>query len=135
MQFPIQVHHLEDFGIEAEWNFSATAHGKSSFDGVGAIFKREAYRASLIAKANESILNVHALLKWGKEHFKNIYVAFFSKTDHNKMTRKLNKRFNDAPAVPQILKNHGFIVSRKNNQKKVLITRCSGAKNGNKWQI
>jgi len=34
--------HNDDFQIEAEWHFCATAHGKSCYDGIGAIFKREA---------------------------------------------------------------------------------------------
>jgi len=36
------IHHKADFGIEAEWHFSATAHRKSGYDGVDATFKREA---------------------------------------------------------------------------------------------
>ncbi|EFN76306.1 hypothetical protein EAI_07811, partial [Harpegnathos saltator] len=38
------IHHKADFGIEAVWHFSATAHGKSGYDGIGATFKKEAYR-------------------------------------------------------------------------------------------
>lgn len=28
------LHHKLDFGVEAEWHFTATAHGKSSFGGL-----------------------------------------------------------------------------------------------------
>jgi hypothetical protein len=40
-------HHKEDFGIEAEWNFFATSHGKGPCDGVGGTVKRLAAKASL----------------------------------------------------------------------------------------
>lgn len=42
--------HKTDFGVEAEWYFHVTAHGKGACD--GAILKREAIRASLHRKQN-----------------------------------------------------------------------------------
>ena len=128
------IHHKEDFNITAEWHFSATSHGKSAYDGLGAIFKREAYRASLVAKAIEAILHAKALLEWGKKHFKNINISYYSKADHAKSQRKLNQRFNNAQAVPEILKNHGFLVE---SEKKVLIKRFSNDKNSkaNVWNL
>ncbi len=39
--------HETDFGIKAEWHFSATSHGKGACDGVGRTVKRLATRASL----------------------------------------------------------------------------------------
>ncbi len=39
--------HEEDFGVAAEWHFSATAHGKGVCDGLGGTVKRLAARASL----------------------------------------------------------------------------------------
>ena len=39
--------HEADFGISAEWHFSATSHGKGACDGVGGTVKRLAARASL----------------------------------------------------------------------------------------
>lgn len=40
-------HHNEDFGVAAEWHFSATAHGKGACDGLGGTVKQLAARASL----------------------------------------------------------------------------------------
>ena len=40
-------HHVDDFGVPAEWHFSATSHGKGACDGVGGTVKRLAARASL----------------------------------------------------------------------------------------
>ena len=40
-------HHENDFGVKAEWHFSATSHGKGACDGVGGTVKRLAAKASL----------------------------------------------------------------------------------------
>ena len=40
-------HHNEDFDVEAEWHFFATAHGKSGANGIGGTIKRTAAKASL----------------------------------------------------------------------------------------
>ena len=45
--FIILCHHLEDFGIPAEWHFFATSHGKGPCDGLGGTVKRQAAKASL----------------------------------------------------------------------------------------
>ena len=39
--------HKQDFGIEAEWIFFATSHGKSPCDGIGGAVKRHAAKRSL----------------------------------------------------------------------------------------
>ena len=49
-----------------------------------------------------------------------------------KMKRKLKKRFENAKAVPQILKNHAIIVE---TSKKLLIKKYSNDKNGNVWNL
>lgn len=86
-------YYKEDFDLDAEWHYSATAHGKSGYDGIGATFKREAYRASLMAKPSQAIIKADALFNWAKNHFKNIRIFYFSKVDHDNSTRYLNKRF------------------------------------------
>ena len=40
-------HHVEDFGVPAEWHFIATSHGKSPADGIVGTVKRTAAEASL----------------------------------------------------------------------------------------
>ncbi|KAG1662138.1 Alsin [Nymphon striatum] len=44
--------HQKDFGLEAEWNFFATSHGKSACDGIGGTVKR------LLTKARIKFFNV-----------------------------------------------------------------------------
>ncbi|KYM95356.1 hypothetical protein ALC62_00146 [Cyphomyrmex costatus] len=108
------INHKDDFGLDAEWHYSATAHGKSGYDGLGATFKREAYRASLMAKPSQALLTSVALFNWAKNHFKKINIFYFSIVDHDKSTRHLNKRFNSAIPVRNILKLHSFKVVAPN---------------------
>ncbi len=41
------IHHKADFDLEACWTFTATGHGKGAGDGIGAILKSTARRATL----------------------------------------------------------------------------------------
>lgn len=99
------INHEDDFGIKAEWHYYATAHEKSCYDGLGAIFKREAYRTSLFVKPKYAILTPESLVK-SKSHFQNNDIFQFTKIEHEKSRRKLNRRFELAKAVPEILNNH-----------------------------
>ena len=54
-------HHKEDFGISAEWHFSATAHGKGACDGI---VKRLAAHASLQKPHNDQIMTPRQLFDW-----------------------------------------------------------------------
>lgn len=103
-------HHKEDFGIEAEWHFTPTAHGKSGIDGLAACFKREVRRESLKAKPTDAILNVNSLFSWAKKYFKEVRVFYFSKLEHNQIQKKLNQRFEKAEAVVGIMRHHTFKV-------------------------
>ena len=41
------AHHKNDFGLEAAWLFTASGHGKSAGDGIGAVLKSTARRITL----------------------------------------------------------------------------------------
>jgi hypothetical protein len=62
-------HHKADFGIEAEWNFFATAHGKGPCDAIGGTVKRILRIASL---RGSDIVTADQAYKWCKENIKNI---------------------------------------------------------------
>lgn len=124
---PNLINHEKDFGLKAEWHFSATSHGKTAFDGIGAYFKREAYSASLLAKPTKHLLTFQALLKWALEHFKDLKIYSYDKVYHDKMRRKLNSRFENASQVTGILSHHAFHVLPNQN---ILMKRFSNAKTG-----
>ena len=48
--------HKEDFGIDAEFNFFVTSHGKNACDGIGGNVKRATAKASLLRNINNQIL-------------------------------------------------------------------------------
>ena len=56
--------HMDNFGLECEWHFFATSHGKGSCDGIGGTVKRSVAKASLhrvSATNTNSRGNVHLL--------------------------------------------------------------------------
>ena len=54
--------HETDFGVKAEWHFSATSHGKGACDGVGGTVKRLASRASLQKPYDQQIMNIQGIV-------------------------------------------------------------------------
>lgn len=119
------IHHREDFNVSAEWHVYAKS--KSASDGIGALFKREAVRYSLICRPSETILSASRLAEWGQNHFENITILFYSQKEHEKVERFLKRRFEKAPAVSGILKNHCFLI---NKNRELLLKRYSNASAG-----
>ena len=105
------IRHEEDFGVKADWHFHATAHGKGACDGVGAILKKEATRASLQAQPNDAILTPESLYLWANRKFNNLRVMYYDEKEHGKTERFLNKRFSEAPKVDKISIGHAFMPS------------------------
>lgn len=120
------TYHKSDFGIEAEWHCHATSHGKCICDGLGACLKSEATRYSLQAEPKNAILNPASLFTWAKVKFKNIKFFYYSKQDHQKLAKTLNRQYPNPPAVKNIQSSHAFIPISDN---KLKIQRYSDAKN------
>ena len=116
--------HKDDFGIEAEWHFHATAHGKGACDGIGATLKREATRYSLQVDPTRAILKSEALFIWAKKKFANMRLFYYSKESHKRTQRFLHKRFSCAPPVSNIQMSHAFIPISK---KRLKVMRYSDA--------
>lgn len=128
-------HHKEDFGLEAEWNFFATSHGKSTCDGIGGTVKRLAARASLQQPVDNQILTPHQLYSWCCDNIINI--KFFFVTNNEVASKKayLQERFDTAKTITGTRDNHSFIplspteikVSRVSNDNSYFISsagRC-----------
>lgn len=103
------LHHKKDFGIEAEWHFHATAHGKGPCDGIGGNLKRLAARASLQASSKNQILTPNTLYQWAKSNLTDTMIFFSPKSSHEKTACFLQKRFEGAKTVPGTQKYHCFI--------------------------
>ena len=59
--------HKQDFGLDAEWIFFATSHGKSPHNGIDSSVKRHAAKRSLQRPMNTQILDYQAMLNVCKE--------------------------------------------------------------------
>lgn len=103
------LRHKEDYGLDAEWHFFATSHGKGPSDGLGGTLKRLATRASLQSPISGQIQSPEDLYTWAKGKIKGMVCAFVKSSDIKRHTRKLAKRFLSAPPLEGIRGHHAFI--------------------------
>jgi len=99
--------HDEDFGVQCDWNFFATSHGKNSCDGVGGTLKRVAASASLSRTHSDHILTAEKLCKVlqdkGNLHTECCFVA---KEEVSRTRHELGDRLSMAKTVKGTLKIH-----------------------------
>lgn len=101
--------HKDDFNIDAEWHFYATAHGKGPCDGVGGTVKRLAARASLQRPYKNQIQTPFQLYEWA---IQNIIVANFtyvSQEEYIETDTFLENRLSKCVTIPGTQKHHAFI--------------------------
>jgi hypothetical protein len=112
--------HEEDFGMPAEWHFTATSHGKGACDGVGGTVKRLAARASLQRPYGQQIMTPRDLFAWAKESIPSVAFAYTTIADHDAEESYLKDRFLNARAIAGTQKLHAFIpISKDRVQTKV----------------
>jgi hypothetical protein len=99
-------HHNPDFGINAEWHFFATSHGKGPCDGVGGTIKRLATCSSI---QHHLILTLAQLYSWAKEHLPSIHVQCVCNSEVEQTRRHLKFRFNNTRTVVGTCKYHAFL--------------------------
>ena len=73
--------HESDFGIPAEWHYSATSHGKGACDGIGGTVKRLAAHASLQRPYNNQIMTPHQLFDWVYSNLPGVHFGYCSMGD------------------------------------------------------
>lgn len=69
-------HHRVDFGVDAEWNFFATSHGKNACDGIGGTVKRAAAKASLQRYVEKQILTAENMYHFCSTEMKSSIKKF-----------------------------------------------------------
>ena len=102
-------YHFLDFGVEAEWNFFATAHGKGPCDGIGGTVKRYAARASLQRGTARPILTPLELFNWAQEAMDNILFFYVEDKEYCATQSLLEERFAKAITLKGTLKYHMII--------------------------
>lgn len=101
-------HHEADFGVPAEWHFSATSHGKGACDGVGGTVKRLAARASLQRPYDQQIMTPRQLFDWSAENVPATFFQYCSLDDYKREAIFLEERFKQARTIPGTRKLHSF---------------------------
>lgn len=106
----------EDFGLEAEWHFFATSHGKSPCDALGGTFKRNAKLHNMKNPTNP-ITSAQELFNWSQQ-IQNSKVHFIhcNQKEYLDIEKKLNsQRFNqNIKAVAGSQSFHAFMPVNKN---------------------
>ena len=102
-------HHQEDFGIDAEWNFFATSHGKNACDGIGGTLKRSAARASLQRPLDDQILTPRDFFNYCQESIPMIKTFFVPNEEVEATGKFLEERFSQAVTIPGTQKHHRFV--------------------------
>ena len=94
------AYHVADFGVQADWSFSATSHGKGPWDGLAGSVKREAALESLRRPHDNQILTPMQLFEFAKEKFTNVDVQFVSTEMIEKLDNEvLQNRFKNAKTI------------------------------------
>lgn len=101
------------YGLEAEWHFFATSHGKGPCDAIGGTLKRMAKRASLAQDYGNTIKTPRELYDWAVEQtYKSITklnFCFISAEQYTKMSDELEHLYNHVKTIPGTQKLHCFI--------------------------
>jgi hypothetical protein len=102
-------HHEEDFGLEADWNFFATSHGKSACDGIGGTVKRLLTKASLQRPYSNPILTIEAVMSFCTESIPGIKFFNVIPEEVTRCGTELKERFEEARTIKGTLQFHRLI--------------------------
>lgn len=110
-------YHKADFGIDAEWHFFATSHGKGPSDGLGGTVKRLASKASLQRPFEDQILTPFQLYLWCTENIKNCNFVYAKIEEHIEEEKALKERFSQCQTIVGTRKKHCYIPQSKSQVK------------------
>lgn len=101
--------HHEDFGVCAEWHFSATSHGKGACDGLGGTVKHLAARASLQRPYDQQIMTPRQLFEWASDNIPAVSFEYCSTEDYKREQAYLEERFQRSRTISGTRKLHSFV--------------------------
>lgn len=103
------MYQKDDYGLDAEWHFFATSHGKSPCDGIGGTVKRLATRASLQATVSDHILTAEDLFNFAFKNITGIRFIYVSSDQIDRDEQKIKDRLDEARTVAGTRSHHAFI--------------------------
>ena len=104
--------HKNDFGLQCNWNFFATSHGKSSCDGIGGTVKRLTARASLQRTFSNQIITAEEVFNFCRNEVKGIVSKYISKEEMDIVRSRLSDRFSKTHTLPGTRNYHQFVPIR-----------------------
>lgn len=116
--------HKNDFGIETEWHFFATAHGKGTCDGLGGTVKRLAAKASLQRPYSEHIMTPSQLFLWSQENIPKIKFEYCTNLDYSEEESFLKYRLQEAETIKGTQQFHTVIPHSSTELKLKIFSLC-----------
>lgn len=114
--------HSQDFKINAEWHFSATAHGKSACDAVAGTVKRLATRASLQRPYEDQIQTPFHLYEWATLNIFAANFVYVTQQEYIETEKHLENRLTKSVTIQGTQKLHTFIpIPPRNSKMKVKV--------------
>jgi hypothetical protein len=107
--------HQADFGIEAEWHFSATSHGKGACDGLGGTVKRLATKTSLQRPYEDQIITPLQLYQWASKSIPGVNFEYCTLEEHESEKIQLEKRFDNSRTIAGTRRLHCFIPNSRSS--------------------
>ena len=102
-------HHKEDFGLTAEWHFSATSYGKGACDGLGGTVKRLAARTSLQRPYDQQIMTPRQLFDRVTTAIPTVHFEYCTTEDYEREQHHLEERFQTSRTIQGTRKLHSFV--------------------------
>ena len=90
-----------DLREKCEWNFFATSHGKSPFDGIGGTVEQLVTKASLQQPISNQILTADKMFEFCMEGIKGIDFSFLKNQEIGNIKVNMKERYKRADTVPE----------------------------------
>ena len=104
-------HYAQDFSVRCIWNFFATSHGKSPYDGIGGTIKSLVATASLQSPTTGHILSSQAMFEYCQKSISGITFVYVTAVEMELVRNKLTDRLLIATTIPGTRSFHQFMPS------------------------
>ncbi len=117
------AHNIDFDGLDAEWHFFASCHGKSASDGIGGTLKRLTRFANLQRNVSNQITTPQDLYKWASENVTGIKSFYVNSESVSLNEQSIERRMNEAIAMKGTRSFHCYI---PNNSFQIKASPLSG---------
>lgn len=99
----------QDYGIDSEWHFFATCHGKGPCDALGGTLKRQAARESIRRVNSDQITTAMDFYKWAVGLESEMNFTFISKKYYKRIENAIKSKSDNLKTVDGTRSFHCFI--------------------------